>query len=121
MNPDITPLPWKVREDKDSFAVGYMIENITGYPVANTMYFASDKDTNEMHKRWDKPNAEYICKAANLFPELVECLHQIIQHDHDENLFDEFNADGEDGIDVWSSHKLNEILSKARELLQKAK
>ena len=73
-----TPTPWKVRHDSDESGDGYMIEDKNGYPIANTMYFASDKDTREMHKKWDKENAQFIVTACNAFEDMLEALKNLL-------------------------------------------
>lgn len=46
-----------------------------------------------------------------------EILKRLVEHESKNSLFDEFSADGADGIDVWSSSALNEIIEDSKKLV----
>lgn len=74
-----TPGEWRIRPENDGFTSGIFVENEEGWPVANTMFFCTDKDTNEQHKEWDKHNAILLAaskKLAEALQEMVEALER---------------------------------------------
>jgi hypothetical protein len=80
MNTTITPLPWDINQvDENQFEVrglnGHVVcqFDLGGIPEerGGAFYAACAREETE--------NAEYICKAANFYPQLVEALKEAIR------------------------------------------
>jgi hypothetical protein len=67
-NQDITPLPWETREwEGRIYIVG---------PDAESVIYQVNSGTGNLSKRY-KANAEYTCKAANAYDEVLKGLYEV--------------------------------------------